>query len=690
MPRRRSFTALLLVLAHATLTLAADLDRGTVGHWRFDGSDGKTVRDLSPRHNDGVIQFGVLQTERGAASLEFDGIGTNVQIAEKARFGFDKSFSGAIWVKPFDAKNNTVLFGVPNPVDEWTTPVFGMYLSNGRVVYGHTAPKGKVLVESETELPLQTWTLLVGTYDGAAARLYVNAQRVAEQPYAQPLAMPGDRPLLIGMGRGAKPFFKGRVGELRLWDRALSADEVAALYQQTSGGYDLTPAPPPKHHDGTVIVESPGSNPNGASWRKYPTRLLGLLDGYHPLPTPPKLDRYGGLADQKEKATGFFHVATIDGRHWLIDPDGGRYFNVAINTVREPRGVAENFGSSEQWAQKATDELRGLGFNGLGNAESPALMKVERRLSWVRRHNFIFSFARSKKLVEAAAGTQGFPFHCPPVFHPDFEAHCERFAQALGDTADDPYLIGIMTDNEMQCPADLLDRCLALDPTNADLKPNRDAAEAWLTARKGSADPKLIDPHDRYEFIAFAFERYYRIVTAAIRKVDHNHLYLGSRINYHVGEFDNPWFWKVLAKYHDVVSVNYYGNWGPQAPQFAEWERWSGGTPILITEWYAKALDVPDLANTKGAGWTVRTQEDRARYYQHFVLNALELKTIVGVHFFKYLDDPKESTALDNAGGANKGMFDATGKPYEPLVKRASAVNHEVYPLIDFFDSRER
>ena len=95
-----------------------------------------------------------------------------------------------------------------------------------------------------------------------------------------------------------------------------------------------------------------------------------------------------------------------------------------------------------------------------------------------------------------------------------------------------------------------------------------------------------------------------------------------------------------------------------------------------------------ELANTHGAGWLVHTQEDRGRYYQHFVLNALGMKNIVGCHWFKYLDDPKESVALDCAGGANKGMFDLQGKPYLPLLNRARAVNREIYPLTEFFDAR--
>jgi hypothetical protein len=389
----------------------------------------------------------------------------------------------------------------------------------------------------------------------------------------------------------------------------------------------------------------------------------------------------------QEKATGFFYTKKIDGRWWLIDPEGYRFFHTAVNTVREPKDVNAQFGDPDKWAQTTTEQFRSNGFNGLGNGSSTRLQKVTVPLVWVLRRDFIFAFARQKKLVEPAAGTQGFLDHCMPVFHPEFEAFCEAYGKELAATANDPTLLGIMTENELQCPVDLLDRYLTSDETNPDLKPGRDAAAAWLTARKGSTETKNLTQRDRYEFIAYAFERYYRTVTKIVRKYDPNHLYLGSRLCYHTGQFDNPWFWRMLASFHDVVSVNYYSKWGPQADEFAEWAAWAD-KPILLTEWYAKAMDVPNLANTHGAGWLVRTQEDRARYYQHFALGALETTNIVGWHYFKYLDDPPESKALDNMGGANKGMFDVQGKPYQPLLDRARAVNREAYPLIEFFDAR--
>jgi hypothetical protein len=99
-------------------------------------------------------------------------------------------------------------------------------------------------------------------------------------------------------------------------------------------------------------------------------------------------------------------------------------------------------------------------------------------------------------------------------------------------------------------------------------------------------------------------------------------------------------------------------------------------------------MDAPGLANTNGAGWVVHAQEDRGKFYQHYALGLLESKSCVGWHWFKYIDDPKESTALDCSGGANKGMFGIDYEPHTPLLDRARALNREAYPLTEFFDRR--
>ena len=376
-----------LYLCLANTVTAADPSSALVGYWRFDGCDGKTVRDRSPRNNSGVVADGVLRQEKNTTSLELDGWGGHVLIRETTSFGFGNKLTAALWVKASELRNNTPLFGQPHTNDSWTTPMFGMYVSDGRVVFGLWGDKdsSKALVESTSELALDTWTFLVGTYDGTTARLFINGVPSGEQPHTGRIVENG-QPLILGRGLGyAKPSFKGRIGELHLYARSFTAEEVRALYEQTKTAYNLSSPPvqsAARFKDGTVLVETHGNSPDSSKpWRAYPTRLLELLDGYKPTAVV-KTDIYGGRADRsREKATGYFYTTNIDGRHWLIDPEGCRYFNLAINTVREPKNSAANYGSSEQWAEAVTGQLRNTGFNGLGNGSSTKLQAVKSPLA---------------------------------------------------------------------------------------------------------------------------------------------------------------------------------------------------------------------------------------------------------------------------------------------------------------------
>lgn len=655
------------------------------------------VRDASGRGNDGMIVGGTLVSELGVTSLELDGIDGSVTIPIQKSLDLGESMTAAAWVRARAAGRYSVIFGRPHPNPRWTTPFLGMYEEAGRAVFGMWNVAGKKALLDAGPLPVGGWEFLVASYDGAAVRVFTNGVLAGEAPMCGALAS-SDLPLYIGRGLSEeRQPFRGRIGELRLYSRAMSVGEVRSLFDETKSGYDLAvPVDPAKRHgDGTVIVESCGGRPSG-EWRQYPTRTLELLKGYMPRGDALRLDRFGGWDGEGFGATGFFRAARLGARWWLFDPDGHRYLSIGVNTVTPSRFAGEalrrKFGDPERWVAETTSALRDLGFNskGSGGPKDIGLMRaVERPLPYTWLMGFMSSFGKEKGLTFPMSGHSGYSNECIPVFHPEFEGHCIRYASQLtnGTAHADPYLLGIFSDNELLCPVDLLDRYLSLDAGNPDMRPGRDAASAWLMDKRGGSGTNAITRRERLEFIGHAFERYYRIVSSAIRRFDTNHLYIGSRICFRESQIDNPHFWAAMGKHVDVATVNYYGVWGPDPTQVSNWCAWSG-KPVIISEWYTKALDVPGLANTNGAGWVVRTQEDRGKFYQHYALGLLEEPSCVGWHWFKYQDDPKESTALDCSGGANKGIFGPDFEPHLPLAERARALNREAYPLTEFFDRR--
>jgi hypothetical protein len=431
-----------------------------------------------------------------------------------------------------------------------------------------------------------------------------------------------------------------------------------------------------------------------SAWKEYPTRTLDQLPDFKPVAGPPALSKYGGRNDRKADATGFFHARKIGDRWWLVDPEGKLFIHVGVASVGPgssaamKAALAEKFGDPAKWAAATTQLLWENGFNGVGAwSNAPLLRAAPRPVAYTIIWNFMSSFGKKKALTSQQPGHTGYVNDCIPVFDPDFPAFCEERAKALAATKDDPWLVGHFSDNEMPGAKNLLDKFLSLDATQPNQAPGRRAAEEWLAKRRGKdASAKDITDEDRDEFRGYVFEKYFEITTRAMRKVDPNHMCLGSRL--HSSEKTSPATFRGAGKYLDAIAVNYYGVWTPDAQTLANWTAWSG-KPVMITEWYTKGDDTP-LKNSTGAGWIVPTQNDRGLFYENYTLALLESKTVVGWHWFKYMDNDPEDLSTDPSNrDSNKGLVTIRYEPYTALMQHMSRLNRNVYALADYFDSRK-
>lgn len=128
-----------------------------------------------------------------------------------------------------------------------------------------------------------------------------------------------------------------------------------------------------------------------------------------------------------------------------------------------------------------------------------------------------------------------------------------------------------------------------------------------------------------------------------------------------------------------------YHAWSPDKDLLTSWSDRSG-KPILITEWYAKGAD-SGMGNTSGAGWLVKTQADRAAFYQNFTLGLLESRGCVGWHWFRYSDnDPAQKGTDPSNTDANKGIVSNRYAPYQPLLDGMREINTRTLGIIDHFD----
>ena len=76
-------------------------------------------------------------------------------------------------------------------------------------------------------LPLNTWSHVAGTYNGATLRVYVNGVQVASKAQSGTL-LRTTSPLRIGANTQWGEYFGGRIDEVRIYNRALTQAEIQA------------------------------------------------------------------------------------------------------------------------------------------------------------------------------------------------------------------------------------------------------------------------------------------------------------------------------------------------------------------------------------------------------------------------------------------------------------------------------
>jgi len=426
-------------------------------------------------------------------------------------------------------------------------------------------------------------------------------------------------------------------------------------------------------------------------WNEFRTRTMATLKGFSGSAIIPQ-DKYGGRTDRQFRKTGFYYAVKDNGRWWTVDPEGNAYINLGVVAVlpgesdKQRVFTKEKFGTDEKWAEATQKILVDHGFNALGAWSKNVLFsnnpqQQNNPVSYTVIKDFMSSYGKKRGGTYQEPGHIGYPDRTIFAFDPEFETFCDEFAKDLAKNKDDKNLFGYFSDNELPFERTALDRYLnKKDSTD----PGCIAAKKWLAEQH--LHKEEINDSIRHEFLGVIADKYYSIVSKAIKKYDPNHLYLGSRLHFY--ELTVKPFFKAVGKYVDVIAINYYRIWTPEIRDMRNWEAWSG-KPFIVTEWYTKGEDA-GLTNYAGAGWIVRTQHDRGMFYQNFALALLESKNCVGFHWFKYQDNDPENKKVDPSNyDANKGIVASDYTVYEPLMEMMKELNTRVYSLIDFFDKRK-
>jgi hypothetical protein len=372
--------------------------------------------------------------------------------------------------------------------------------------------------------------------------------------------------------------------------------------------------------------------------KSYPTDTIGWVC------SSAETGTYGGWIKNQHDATGFFYVDSVDGNWYIVDPEGYEFIAKSVVSVEKGGPVM------------LPDDLKQFSINSMGNWSDLTI----RDIPVCPRYNFLQSFKNYAPHLKELYDQNIFP-----VFEPSWPVFCNSRAGTFVDEfLDNPWVIGYFTDNELAFHKVLLDDYLALDESNA----NYIAARDWMIARSGEGF--TVSETDREAFRGHVARAYASAVYNALKSSDPNHMVLGPRL--HASAKYNPYILQSIGAFVDVMGINFYSRWEPSDETMDLWLE-EGGKPFLITEFYTKAKDT-GLPNASGAGWEVYTQQDRAWFFENFVLQLMSHPGSVGWQWFRYIDKD----------GVNKGIISTDYTWYEELTSSMYKVGKDVYNLRRF------
>jgi hypothetical protein len=372
-------------------------------------------------------------------------------------------------------------------------------------------------------------------------------------------------------------------------------------------------------------------------------------------------------------------VVQKDGIWWFQDGSGRQFFSLGVNCVGGCYGHAEETPINPARKARIVSTLKDWGFNTVGSWSSPSLWddlyvadRIYTDFSEITHDVFDESFwggwmvERLPSEVRPFLGMKnfiGYFLDNEPAWEPEqvFDFYLSLAKDRPGSRAFIAYLrryyqgkIGKLNRDWRTSYARFENIPGTSPPKPYSLPMRQGLLNAWRT------EVAVI---------------YYRRYATMVRDLDPHHLILGIRQRRHRGVLDLEFF-RALAPYFDVNSVNDYNRYGTLRSAYAELYR-TTGKPIMITEFSFSGF--PHPAHKSSLFIDVYTQENRGIGYSKYVLQAAQAPFMVGMHWFMWPDYSMQDPAIRGfAPDANVGLVSSDeSSVYEELGKWMRGTNAE-------------
>lgn len=435
-------------------------------------------------------------------------------------------------------------------------------------------------------------------------------------------------------------------------------------------------------------------------------------------PGPEHWNKYGGWASgPRYQATGHFRVQKIDGKWWMIDPEGCLFwshgilrvspangvtplsaddlpdrrvffedlpvaddkdfgvfyttFDPLLGSYYHARGIYDHYDFSsanclrkygpnymEVYGEMCHRRLRSWGMNTMANASEPSIYMMHRTPYCDRLE------IKSKSMTPKKATLW---WNLPDPFDPDFRAEIDRQLLERKAELSDPWCIGYFVDNEhvwgdgthvTQCALEAGDDVAV-----------KKALKDFLRKKYGRLIAfEEMSLQDKIEFNDIVIDKYYRTIREEFDRLAPGLLYMGCRFG---GNPANPRVIEIGAKYCDVISYNIYRYTldALHLPQGVD-------KPIMIGEFHFGAVDRGMFHPSQVKAIN---QEDRARCYTEYLQSALRHPNVIGTHWHQFSD--QATSGRFDSENLQCGFTDVCDTPYWETVNAARKIGNSMYEV---------
>lgn len=213
----------------------SSLNKGLVGHWTMsqDSLKGSLLADKTPYSNDGTIYGATFATDRMGQpnkAMSFDGVDDYIKATSSdiATFnGIDKPFCFSFWGKsPEKITQYDGFINIAGKTGNYEGIILS-YFENDfiqRVRYWQDGSANIVWTNND----VGNWHLYTVNVVNNTIIVYLDDTQVAQGSFIDQFIFNGD--VYIGEYIWQNNYLKGSMSDVRIYNRALSEDEIKTLY----------------------------------------------------------------------------------------------------------------------------------------------------------------------------------------------------------------------------------------------------------------------------------------------------------------------------------------------------------------------------------------------------------------------------------------------------------------------------